>query len=122
MRAPDNTPASDTDNPAIGGCTRQFAPWSVDSGRNYYNLLDNDDGYRDNEAAQFHSEFRHWVTICSVPAATVNTYLASGMTDFVIQSLTNAPWGNTAGRSDNKLGRNHYSIRAYLGSSPASAR
>jgi hypothetical protein len=49
VRAPDNSPTSDLDNPVIGGCSPQFAPWTVHSGRNYYSLLNNDDGYRDGD-------------------------------------------------------------------------
>lgn len=119
VRAPDGTPASDLDNPVIdtGTCApRQYAPWAVESNRDYYQLLDNDDGYRDSEAAAFSAEFRRWVTICSIPATTVQSFFTQGQKDFIVQVRLNSSWGNATSTTAHKFGRNHFSLRAGYGS------
>ena len=142
VRAPDSTPNSDTDNPIInnGACRpKQFAPWAVDAGNNWYQLLHKTDGYRDNrgnrvsvlngvptnmsEINAFHNEYRQWVTICSIPANTVNSLISGGRRDFIVQVLSNAPYSYSAsantydvsGRGAIKDGRNHFALRSGLG-------
>lgn len=119
VRAPDGTPATDIDNPVIstGTCSpRQFAPWAVESSRNYYQLLDDDDGYRDSEAAEFSAEFRRWVTLCTIPPASVQSYIDLGQRDFIVQIRLNSSYGNYASTTAHKYGRNHLSLRAGYGS------
>jgi hypothetical protein len=146
VRAPDCTGNSDLDNPivAVSTCApMQFAPWSADgSSTGYYGYLDPADGYRDpsggsnpgnrrtvvngayttlSEANAFLNEYRRWVTVCSIPAATVNSLIAGARTDFIVQVLLNVPFEPTTTltdpltRTSSKGGRNHFSLRASAG-------
>ena len=149
VRSPDNTPASDLDNPIITSATcqpKQFAPWASPSGRSWYSYLDVNDGWRDNngvpsptnnrgnrqtvqngqyvslpEADAFHNEYRTWVNVCTLDAATVNSLLAGGGNDFIVQVLSNVPYqaggvlADPLPRGSVKQGRNHFALRATSG-------
>jgi len=69
VRAPDNTPFDNLDNPVVCGIT--FSP--RDEG--VYSLLNQSDGNKDGaiglENMRFTSHFRRWVTLCDIPWSSV---------------------------------------------------
>ena len=83
VRAPDNTPWSDTDNPVVAGCTvtmPAFDPGQNGLGTINQMLTPTDPKYN----AQFASLFRRNVTICSIPSGSVTTG------EYILQVRTNA--------------------------------
>ncbi len=118
LRAPDDTPFDNLDNPVI--CARTFGNYS----EHVYPLLDQADGYRDGaigpEAMAFDDHFRQWTSVCTVPWSSIQVgqYLLQVRTNASQasppSSLVNADPSITAG------GYNRYAIRAGFGS-PSSA-
>jgi hypothetical protein len=116
VRAPDNTPFDNTDNPAISGCSRTFDAYNEP----VYPLLNQTDGYKDgnigSENVPFSSHFRRWFTMCSIPAGSVQ------VGDYFLQMRTNA---NLSSPPSSLLnydptvatgGYNRYALRAGFGS------
>ena len=110
VRAPDNTPWSDTDNPVVSGCTvtePAFTPNQNGQGTIKQMLTPTDAKYD----SQFAALFRQNVTICSVPAGQVKTG------DYILQVRTNATSANPTAYSSsvNDGGHNRMSIFAGFG-------
>jgi hypothetical protein len=77
VRAPDNTPFDNTDNPVVCGMT-----FSAYSGEVYPLLTSNTPGGLENML--FRSHFRQWTTVCTVPWASIS------VGDYLLQVRTNA--------------------------------
>ncbi|MEX0767304.1 MAG: hypothetical protein WD029_02415, partial [Microthrixaceae bacterium] len=82
VRSPDSTPWSDLDNPVVSGCTKQMPAFDPGgSNPTIYQYLHPTDGKQDSEAIintadganTFAELFRQNVTICSIPAGSVQT-------------------------------------------------
>jgi len=118
VRAPDNTPFDNLDNPIV--CGKTFDAYSEE----VYPLLNQTDGYKDgnigHEAMAFDDHFRQWTTVCSVPWSSV-TY-----GDYILQVRTNAnlssPLSSLANEDTTVTtgGYNRYALRAGFGT-PGSA-
>jgi Flp pilus assembly protein TadG len=83
VRAPDNTPWTDSDNPVVSGCTvtmPAFDPGVGGLGTIQQMLTPTDPKYN----AQFAQLFRQNVTICTIPAGSVQTG------DYILQVRSNA--------------------------------
>ncbi len=113
VRAPDNTPWSDTDNPAVAGCTVTMPNFDPTSGDSIYTRLYNArNNVRDGQAPwTFDEVFRRNITICSIPAAQVQEG------EYILQIRSNAtdaaPYAYSA--SNTTGGHNRFSIQAGFG-------
>ena len=123
VRAPDNTPLDNTDNPAV--CAISFSPYDA----NINTLLANG-ANQGLENAPFSSHFHTWFRICRIPSAQV----VSG--DYYVQVRTNADQTNrgstpattatsnlgigTLGAASNPAtgGHNRFAMRAGWGGDP----
>ncbi len=116
VRAPDNTPWSNTDNPVVSGCTVTMPSWDPGVGTTptIYDML-NKSGTKYN--AQFASLFRQNVTVCSIPSSSV----VAG--DYILQVRTNATAANPTAYSSsvNDGGHNRMSIFTGFGTSGLAA-
>jgi len=129
LRAPDDTPWSDTDNPVLCSTTMPaFNPGSGGAGSpNIFQWLHPTDGIADDQAVvdpadakwTFAEVFRRNVKICTVEASTLATLPDGGRGDFILQIRTNAdpapadPRTYNAARADG--GHNRLSIQAGFG-------
>ncbi len=127
VRAPDETPWSDTDNPMIGSCTPKVVPAYNPGGGNptIFQWLNPSDGVADAEAIinpangsnTFAEYWRRWATVCSVPAGSVTAG------KYVIQVRSNATvaaplvYNSTVATN----GFNRMSIRVGFGSAGTTA-
>ena len=113
VRAPDNTPFENGDNPVV--CAKTFGHYDEE----VYPLLNQADGYRDGpqgpENMAFDDHFRQWASVCTVPWNSVVTG------DYLLQVRTNADRSNppssltTADPSITAGGYNRYALRAGFG-------
>lgn len=127
VRRPDNTPWSDVDNPVVSGCTVTMPAFTP--GQNgtptIYQLLHPTDGQSDAQAVvnpadganTFAELFRRNVTICTIPAGSVQTG------DYILQVRSNAtpaaPLAYSAAVNDG--GHNRMSIQVGFGSAGLAA-
>jgi hypothetical protein len=85
VRAPDDTPWTDLDNPVVSGCTQTFRPINT----SLYKYLDPtnvswnpaDPSYTDGQYVR--DNFHRWVNICTIPSSSVQTG------DYILQIRTN---------------------------------
>jgi len=113
LRAPDNTPFDNFDNPVV--CSKTFSGYN----ENVVPLLNQSDGYKDGtigrENMRFTEHFRRWTTLCSIPWAQVS------YGDYLLQITTTADLSNppsTLTTFDSSVvsgGSNRYSLRAGFG-------
>ena len=114
VRAPDATPWSDTDNPVISSCTKNFPGYALGgSNPTLYQLLHPSDGVADAQAVRnvadgvltFAETYRRWATVCDVTPAVDGDYL--------VQIRTNGAAANplTYDSSVNFGGHNRFSMR-----------
>jgi hypothetical protein len=86
VRAPDQTPWNDLDNPIVSGCVKNFRPINT-SLYKYLNPTDPAFSWgadpATNDAAYVREVLHRWVTICTVPSGSV----ATG--EYIIQVRTN---------------------------------
>ncbi len=120
VRAPDNTPWSDTDNPVVAGCTTTMPAWVPASSGNdsIYGRLKSGAGTGDGVAPWTFSEvFRQNVTICRIPASQVK------IGDYILQIRSNASAAAPYTYDPNNAtgGHNRFSIQAGFGVSGASS-
>jgi Flp pilus assembly protein TadG len=119
VRAPDSTEWSDTDNPVINTATcrpQSFKPYNPSSGTDMYNWLRSNatESVVDNVAPwSFAEVFHRWVTVCEIPAASVN------VGTYILQIRTNATAAapTVYNASVATGGHNRFSIRAGFGAS-----
>lgn len=114
---PDDTPWNNTDNPPVPNCppvtvpgyNPSYAPNGWSSSNAIYNWLMND--------PTFASYFHRWKTLCTVPAASVETG------KYIVEVRTNvtAAAPTTYNPSVATNGHNHMSFRTGFGTSGASA-
>ncbi len=114
VRAPDNTPFENLDNPVV--CAMTFNDYSEE----VYPLLNQADGYRDGPLAPedlaFDDHFRQWASVCTVPWSSVVTG------EYLLQVRTNADQSSPPSSlvdEDTTIttgGYNRYAIRAGFGS------
>ena len=116
VRAPNDTPWSDTDNPIINttACRPQtFKPYDYSNGTAIYNALrTGTESIVDNQAPWTLAEsFRRWVTICEIPAANVE------VGTYILQIRTNATAAapTVYNSSVSTGGHNRFSLRAGFG-------
>lgn len=120
VRAPDDTPWTNTDNPVVSGCTTTMPAYNPGASGNptIYQYLHPSDGVQDAEAVRngvapwtFAEVFRQNVTICSIPASSV----VEG--DYILQVRSNAtaaaPLDYSAGVTDG--GHNRMSLQVGFG-------
>ena len=112
VRAPDDTPFENLDNPIVCGITFDAYDEPV------YPLLDQSDGYKDgaigSEAMAFDEHFRQWANLCTIPAGSVE------LGDYLVQVSTAADQSTplTLGSHDPTVttgGHNRYAMRAGFG-------
>ena len=135
VREPDTTQADDFDNPPISGaavnttpfddgtCTRQFRAVNLrpfGSTRTIYEILAENAGgsAAQNQAASQAAQavFRQWVPLCRIPAATAQSWYASGLRSVIVQVRSNAALGAPfTGDNVARGGRNHFALRAGYG-------
>lgn len=118
LRAPDNTPFDNYDNPII--CGRTFSAYN----EAVYPLLNQADGYRDGnigrENMPFVGHFRRWTDLCTVPWSSLQ------VGDYLLQVTTTANLSSPPSSlvnpdpTVNTGGYNKYSLRAGIGA-PTSA-
>ncbi len=118
VRAPDNTPFDNYDNPII--CGRTFDAYD----EALYPLLNNTDGYQDGNIGtqnmRFSDVFRKWVDLCTVPWGSVQ------FGDYLLQVNTTADLSNpisSLGSHSSTVstgGHNKFSLRAGFGSPTSS--
>lgn len=118
VRAPDNTEWTDLDNPIINTSTcapQTFKPYDPTSSSYLYdNLRTGAESLVDNQAPWTLAEsFRRWVTICEIPAGSVQTG------DYILQIRTNATSAapTVYNSSVNTGGHNRFSLRSGFGAS-----
>jgi hypothetical protein len=120
VRAPDDTPFDNDDNPIVCGITFDAYDEQV------YPLLDQADGYMDgpigSENMAFDEHYRQWADLCTIPAGSVE------LGDYLITVSTTADQSTplTLGDHDPTVstgGHNRYAMRAGFGvpSSPSFA-
>jgi hypothetical protein len=85
LRAPDDTPWTDLDNPVVSGCTQTFRPFANNFAK-YLNPLDPswnaaDPTYADGQYVR--ENFHRWVTICTIPSGSMQ------VGDYILQIRTN---------------------------------
>ncbi|HEX9992552.1 MAG TPA: pilus assembly protein TadG-related protein [Acidimicrobiales bacterium] len=111
VRAPDNTPWSNTDNPVVSTAScqpRQYGAWD----QAVYPLLSPSSPTYN---PTFASQFRRWVTYCQIPAGTV----VRG--DYIVQVRSNALSGSPlVASSPSTGGHNRFSMRAGFGTTTLS--
>ena len=130
-----STQADDFDNPPISGaavnttpfddgtCTRQFRAVNLrpfGSTRTIYEILAENAGgsAAQNQAASQAAQavFRQWVPLCRIPAATAQSWYASGLRSVIVQVRSNAALGAPfTGDNVARGGRNHFALRAGYG-------
>ncbi len=118
VRAPDDTPFDNLDNPVV--CAMTFSDYSEE----VYPLLNQADGYRDgpigDENMAFDDHFRQWASVCSVPWGNIE------VGEYLLQVRTNADQSNpptSLANADATVadgGYNRYAVRAGFGT-PGSA-
>ncbi len=121
VRAPDNTPWSDVDNPVVSGCTTTMPAFNPGTGgsTDIFEYLNPADGVEDDQAVvdgeapwTFAEVFRRNATICEIPAGSVQTG------EYILQVRSNAtalnPLDYASGNS--QAGHNRMSIFAGFGS------
>ena len=126
VRSPDSTPWSDLDNPVVAGCTKQMPSFDPGgSNPTIYQYLHPTDGKQDSQAVinpldganTFAELFRQNVTLCSIPAGSVQTG------EYILQVRSNstaaAPTVYSASVTDG--GHNRMSIFAGFGSAGLAA-
>lgn len=116
VRRPDNSEWTDLDNPIVNTATcspQSFRPYDPSSGTTIYNWLNSGtESIVDGQAPWTFAEvFRRWVTVCEIPAGSVQTG------KYILQIRTNATPANptTYDPSVNTGGHNRFSIRAGFG-------
>jgi len=116
VRRPDNTEWTDLDNPVIDTATcspQSFKPYDPTNGTTIYNWLNSGaESVMDGKPPWTFAEvFRKWVTICEIPAGSVQTG------KYILQIRTNARPDDptTYDPTVNTGGHNRFSIRAGFG-------
>ncbi|MCU1344976.1 MAG: putative Flp pilus-assembly TadE/G-like/putative Tad-like Flp pilus-assembly [Acidimicrobiia bacterium] len=127
VRAPDNTPWNDTDNPVL--CIKQFGGYSgtlapaltpINPAYNSTTVQTYTEGPGGTSAvsgtARVADVFRKWVPLCAA-----NTSNPGGTGDYIIQIKTNAPLGfpNTLNEALHGNGANRFALRSYFSPSLA---
>ncbi len=116
LRAPDNTPWDDTDNPVL--CSARYGAYNLGSGGatrpTVFQLLHPSDGVLDGEAVvsaidnqlTFAETFRRWVTLCDIAQPAAGSY--------ILQLRTNASPSDPLvyDHTNDTQGTNRLSIRA----------
>jgi hypothetical protein len=108
VRAPDDTPWNDMDNPVVNMSGCQPTNYRPISSSLYKYLDPTNASYSQPDGVYVRANFHRWVTVCSIPAASVVTG------DYVLQVRTNALATSPLvyNSSVNTGGHNRYSIRA----------
>jgi hypothetical protein len=117
VRAPDDTPFDNRDNPIV--CGKTFDGYDEDT----WPLLNQADGYKDGpigrENMAFDEHFRQWVDVCTIPAGSIQ------LGEYLVQVTTTADLSvppDSLGTHDPLVatdGYNKYALRAGFGA-PAS--
>jgi hypothetical protein len=126
MRAPDDTPWSDTDNPVVssGTCTPQTLPAYNPSAGNIYTWLhptvggDSEWVMNDSDGVwTFAETFRRWATVCTIPSGSVQTG------EYMLQVRSNASSAapEVYNASNAEKGHNRMSLRVGFGATGAAA-
>lgn len=129
MRAADSTRGDDLDNPVMTGSCAPKQYRGAEGGDYLQRLLTVYNGGGTARDQEFAENFRQWVTICTIPQATVAAAFANFGTDteYILQVRSNSPFGSpctnppacdsaTSTTYDSPSGRNHFSLRAGFGS------
>ncbi len=124
VRAPDDTPWSDTDNPVVSACTPTTMPSFNYTATQIYEALDPNDGKRVGESVidgvapwTFAEVYHRNVTVCEIPAGSVQTG------DYLLQIRSNvaAASPTTYSSSIADGGHNRMSVQVGFGTAGVEA-